>query len=104
MQATGKRRPRQPAPAGLLASGPQQVATTILAPGLVLGTFSGSLVAGQVPTGPMTAIVVVIVYYAALQMMLDFKPKAHRQLPGPVGLFAAGGSIGVVSSLVAAGG
>ena len=75
-----------------------------LAPGLVLGTFSGSLVAGQVPTGPMTAIFVVIVYYAALQMMLDFKPKAHRQLPGPVGLFAAGGSIGVVSSLVAAGG
>ena len=35
-----------------------------LAPGLVLGTFSGSLVAGQVPTGPMTAIFVVIVYYA----------------------------------------
>lgn len=75
-----------------------------LAPGLVLGTFGGSLVAGQVPTGPMTVIFVVIVYYAALQMMLDFKPKAHRQLPGPLGLLAAGGSIGVVSSLVAAGG
>ena len=75
-----------------------------LAPGLVLGTFGGSLVAGQVPTGPMTAIFVVIVYYASLQMILDFKPKAHRQLPGPVGLFAAGGIIGVISSLVAAGG
>lgn len=75
-----------------------------MAPGLVLGTFGGSLVAGQVPTGPMTAIFVVIVYYAAVQMMLDFKPKAHRQLPGPVGLFAAGGIIGAISSLVAAGG
>ncbi len=75
-----------------------------LAPGLVLGTFGGSLVAGQVPTGPMTMIFVVIVYYASLQMMLDFKPHAHRQLPGAFGLFAAGGLIGGVSSLVAAGG
>lgn len=75
-----------------------------MAPGLVLGTFGGSLVAGQVPTGPMTAIFVVIVYYASLQMILDFKPHAHRQLPGPLGLFAAGGVIGGISSLVAAGG
>lgn len=75
-----------------------------LAPGLVLGTFGGSLVAGQVPTGPMTAIFVVIVYYASAQMMLDFKPHAHRQLPGQFGLFAAGGVIGGISSLVAAGG
>jgi len=75
-----------------------------LAPGLVLGTFAGSLVAGQVPTGPMTVIFVVIVYYASIQMILDFKPQAHRQLPGPAGLFAVGGAIGGVSSLVAAGG
>ncbi|MCG2575631.1 sulfite exporter TauE/SafE family protein [Dechloromonas sp. XY25] len=75
-----------------------------MAPGLVLGTFGGSLVVGQVPTGPMTAIFVIIVYYASLQMMLDFKPKAHRQMPGDVGRFAVGGLIGVVSSLVAAGG
>lgn len=75
-----------------------------LAPGLVLGTFGGSLVAGLVPTRPMTAIFVVIVYYASLQMILDFKPKPHRQLPGPLGLFLTGGVIGIVSSLVAAGG
>lgn len=75
-----------------------------MAPGLVLGTFGGSLVAGQVPTGPMTAIFVVIVYYASLQMMLDFKPHAHRQMPGNLGRFVAGGVIGVISSLVAAGG
>jgi len=75
-----------------------------MAPGLVLGTFGGSLVAGQVPTGPMTAIFVVIVYYASVQMMLDFKPHAHRQMPGGAGRFIAGGVIGVISSLVAAGG
>ena len=75
-----------------------------LAPGLVLGTFGGSQLAGMVPTVPMTAIFVIIVYYASAQMILDFKPQAHRQLPGPTGLFGVGGAIGVVSSMVAAGG
>jgi uncharacterized membrane protein YfcA len=45
-----------------------------------------------------------IVYYASVQMMLDFKPKPHRQLPGTVGMVVAGTLIGIVSSLVAAGG
>jgi uncharacterized protein len=75
-----------------------------MAPGLVIGTFAGSLVAGQVPTGPMTAIFIAIVYYASLQMVLDFKPQAHRQMPGPLGRILAGGIIGIISSLVAAGG
>lgn len=38
------------------------------------------------------------------QMWLDMKPKASRQLPGPAGMTAAGVGIGVVSSLVGAGG
>jgi len=75
-----------------------------MAPGLVVGTFGGSLLAGGVPTRPLVMVFVVIVYYAALQMVLDFKPKPHRALPGPAGRFAAGAGIGVVSSLVAAGG
>jgi uncharacterized membrane protein YfcA len=37
-------------------------------------------------------------------MILDFKPKPHRGLPGPWGIFAVGTAIGIVSSLVAAGG
>jgi uncharacterized membrane protein YfcA len=44
------------------------------------------------------------VYYASLQMILDFKPKAHRVLPGTAGMVVAGTVIGIVSSLVAAGG
>lgn len=75
-----------------------------LAPGLVLGTLGGSLFSGLVPTRPLVMTFTVIVYYAALQMILDFKPKAHRQLPGRLGLFLAGSGIGIVSSLVAAGG
>ena len=75
-----------------------------LAPGLVLGTLGGSMFASQVPTGPLSVVFVVIVYYASVQMILDFKPKPNRQLPQPLGLFAVGGVIGVISSLVAAGG
>lgn len=75
-----------------------------MAPGLVLGTFGGSLFAGVVPTRPLTMVFVAIVYYASIQMMADFKPKPHRQLPGAVGLFIAGSVIGIISSMVAAGG
>lgn len=75
-----------------------------MAPGLLLGTFGGSLVAGLVPTRPLVIVFTCVVYYASAQMILDFKPKAHRQLPGVFGQFVAGGLIGIVSSMVAAGG
>ncbi len=74
------------------------------APGLVIGTLSGSFIATWVPTRPLAMVFTAIVYYASLQMILDFKPKPHSQLPGTVGMVVAGTVIGVVSSLVAAGG
>ncbi len=75
-----------------------------LAPGLVIGTLSGSLIAAWVPTRPLAMVFTVIVYYASAQMMLDFKPKPHRQLPGTMGMVITGLLFGIVSSLVAAGG
>ena len=67
----------------------------------ILGVFLG-LIMLQPDLG--TALIViftaVIVYYASLQMMLDFKPHAHRQLPGAFGLFAAGGVIGAIAGVV----
>jgi uncharacterized membrane protein YfcA len=74
------------------------------APGLVIGTLGGSFLATWVPTRPLAMVFTAIVYYASLQMILDFKPKPHSQLPGTVGMVVAGTVIGVVSSLVAAGG
>ena len=74
------------------------------APGLMIGTLSGSFIATWVPTRPLAMVFTAIVYYASLQMMLDFKPKPHRQLPGTLGMVIAGTLIGIVSSLVAAGG
>ena len=75
-----------------------------MAPGLVLGTLGGSFFASLVPTRPLAFAFTAIVYYAALQMVLDFKPKPTRSLPRAAWMFGIGAAIGIVSSLVAAGG
>lgn len=75
-----------------------------MAPGLVAGTLVSSLFASSVNTDHLAIAFTAIVYWAALQMLLDFKPKATRQLPGFAGLMGTGCVIGSVSSLVAAGG
>jgi len=75
-----------------------------MAAGLVVGTLGGSLIASHVPTRPLAMIFTVIVYYASAQMMLNFAPKPMRVLPGAAGLFLAGLVIGLVSSVVSAGG
>lgn len=75
-----------------------------MAPGLVTGTLVGSLFASGVQTDHLAIAFTAIVYWASLQMLLDFKPKPTRQLPGLAGLLGTGGAIGGVSSLVAAGG
>ena len=74
------------------------------APGLMIGTLSGSFIAAWVPTRPLAMVFTAIVYYASVQIMRDSRPKPHRQLPGTSGMVVTGLLIGVVSSLVAAGG
>lgn len=73
-------------------------------PGILIGTFAGSWVAAQLSTRMLKGFFVVFLYYVAVQMLLDMKPKAHRQLPGASGMFGAGGIIGGISSLVGIGG
>jgi uncharacterized membrane protein YfcA len=76
----------------------------IMAPGILAGAFGASLVAGTIPTWPLAAIFTALLFYAALQMLIEIKPSASRALPGAAGMFAAGGAIGAISSLLAAGG
>jgi uncharacterized protein len=75
-----------------------------IAPGILVGAFLAALVAGLIATRPLAVMFTVLVFYAATQVLLDLRPKRTRDLPGPVGLFAAGSIIGGVSSLTAAGG
>jgi len=72
--------------------------------GILLGTFLGATVASRLSTGVLKGIFVVFLYYMGYQLLTNRKPKPSRQLPGPGGMFAVGGGIGVVSSFVGIGG
>jgi uncharacterized membrane protein YfcA len=75
-----------------------------ITPGILVGTLLGSWVAAQLSTRFLKSFFVVFLYYVALQMLLNVKPKPSRQLPGTGGMFGMGGVIGGVSSLVGIGG
>ena len=70
----------------------------------MVGTFLGAALASQLSPIPLKIFFVAFLFYAAVQMWWNFKPTAHRQLPGSPGMFGAGGVIGAVSSWVGIGG
>lgn len=75
-----------------------------ITPGVVLGALVGAIFAAQMPATVLKLFFVVFLFYAAIQMGLDFKPAPHRELPGDAGTTLAGGVIGAVSSWVGIGG
>ncbi len=75
-----------------------------IVPGILVGTFVGSLIAGKLSTLFLSIFFILFLYYVAVQLILDRKPSPSRQLPGMVGMFGAGGIIGIVSSFVGIGG
>lgn len=76
----------------------------LLAPGIIVGSLAGSQLGAALPAKSLGVLFAVFIAFSATQMFLDRKPHAARTLPGPAGMFSAGGVIGVVSSLVGAGG
>ncbi len=75
-----------------------------IAGGIVIGTFTGAWLASRLTTGFLKGFFVIFLYYVAVQLILDKKPPATRDFPGSVGMFSAGGVIGIISSLVGIGG
>ncbi|EMG35809.1 putative permease [Desulfocurvibacter africanus PCS] len=75
-----------------------------ITPGIIVGTYAGSYVASMLSTGFLKGFFVAFLYWVSIQMLLNIKPKPKRALPGTPGMFAAGSTIGVVSSLVGIGG
>ncbi len=76
----------------------------ILAPGILVGSFLGSQLGAALPTRWVSLLFAGFVAFSATQMLVNRKPRASRGLPGPAGMFGAGNLIGVLSSLVGAGG
>jgi len=77
---------------------------TLLAPGIIAGSLIGAQLAKALPTQILAWLFAAFIGFSATQMLINRKPKASRQLPGPQGTFGAGGVIGLLSALVGAGG
>lgn len=76
----------------------------LLAPGILLGSLIGAQIAVALPTKILSTLFALFVAFSATQMFLDRKPKPTRTLPGGLGMFGMGNLIGLLSSLVGAGG
>jgi uncharacterized protein len=75
-----------------------------IVPGILVGTLGGTFVAAALSTNFLKGFFVLFLYFVAFQMLTGRKPNPSRELPGPAGMFGAGGTIGIFSSLVGIGG
>jgi uncharacterized membrane protein YfcA len=76
----------------------------VLAPGILVGALIGAQIAAALPTRVLGLVFSLFIAYSATQMILDRKPKPSRTLPGGWGMFGMGNVVGLLSSVVGAGG
>lgn len=76
----------------------------VLAPGILVGSVLGAQIAHALPGKMLGVLFAIFVAFSATQMFLNRKPEPSRTLPGPLATFGVGSAIGVLSSLVGAGG
>ncbi len=75
-----------------------------LTPAILIGTVAAAYLAAALSSLALAIFFCCFMTYVAIQMLLNIKPKASRQLPGVVGFSGVGLVIGAVSALVAIGG
>lgn len=80
------------------------VALERITPGIVAGTLLGTVLAAHLATRDLVIVFVLFEFAVGTQMLLGFRPKPERGLPGWAGSSAAGAGIGMLSSLVGIGG
>ncbi|MEP7155511.1 MAG: sulfite exporter TauE/SafE family protein [Betaproteobacteria bacterium] len=73
-------------------------------PGILVGTFSGAVIAHFSSTAFLKSFFVAFICFLALQLLFDFKPKARTTLPGAGVMFTLGMVMGVISSFAGIGG
>src|SRR5574343_1570401 len=56
-----------------------------ITPGIIAGTLIGTHVASLVPTKILALIFTLFICYVSVQMIINLKPQAHRELPGALG-------------------
>jgi uncharacterized membrane protein YfcA len=75
-----------------------------ITPGILLGTALGAAFAASIPARGLGLVFALFVYLAALQILLDLRPHASRQLPNWQGMSLMGVFTGWISSLISIGG
>ncbi|MBL8522131.1 MAG: sulfite exporter TauE/SafE family protein [Betaproteobacteria bacterium] len=75
-----------------------------MAPGILVGTFSGAVIAHFSSTAFLKTFFVGFICFLALQLLFDLKPKSRHALPGAGGMFAFGAVMGIISSFAGIGG
>jgi uncharacterized membrane protein YfcA len=75
-----------------------------MTPAILLGGFLGAAIAHYLPGSTLRLAFGIFMLGVATQMALARPPAPHRALPGRVGLMAAGGVIGTVSTIMGVGG
>ncbi len=75
-----------------------------LAPGIVLGAWTGAALAGALPELWLKRVFAAFLAYVGVRMLAPTSGRGGRPLPGSLGLAAVGGGIGALSALVGIGG
>jgi uncharacterized membrane protein YfcA len=76
-----------------------------LSPGMIFGgLIGGSELFEALKTSWLSLFFAIFIVYTSIQMLLNKKPTAGRDLPGVIGLFSFGTFAGALASLVGAGG
>ncbi len=82
-----------------------------ITPGILLGTFTGGLVAAHIPSFHLKLIFIVFLFFVAGNMLLGKKQKNadtpednQEKLPSTLGISTVGTGIGMLSSFVGIGG
>jgi uncharacterized membrane protein YfcA len=75
-----------------------------LSPGILIGSLVGPQLVSGMSTRLLSGVFALFTSYTATRLVLNRLPKPSRELPGTVGLTVVGTGIGVLSSMVGAGG
>ena len=75
-----------------------------MAPGIVVGTFGGALLASLLSVRLLAVVFTLLIYTISAQMLFGKKPQAGAAPLSTAGMGLAAGTIGVISSLTATGG
>ncbi|QID19173.1 sulfite exporter TauE/SafE family protein [Nitrogeniibacter mangrovi] len=79
-------------------------AVKLMTPAILVGTYGATFIAAHIDSKSLAIFFACFMAYVSVQMLLNIKPKAHRELPGSTGMSLAGLIIGGISALVAIGG